>query len=108
MAISTALPCPLASPSAAARQTWALFSILLGDGGDDDVGRLSFEEALHVADGAEEAVADHLGRLPGVVRGEDDVGERENRIVGGERLLVEDVEASALDAVLAKRGEEGV
>src|SRR2546425_4302652 len=48
----------------------------LREGGDHDVGRPPGEEVLDVLDGAQEPVADHLGRLARVVWREHDVWER--------------------------------
>src|SRR5712692_10058972 len=64
----------------------------------DHVGGPALEEVLDVQDGAEQAVPDHLGGLPGAVGREDDVRQREDGIAGLERLVVEDVEARRRDA----------
>jgi hypothetical protein len=63
---------------------------------------------LDVDDGAEQPVAHHLGGLPGVVRGEHHVGQGEDGIVGGQRLLVEDVQAGAEDLPVAEGGGQRV
>src|SRR5260370_1064771 len=60
----------------------------LADGRDDDVARLALEVVLHVLDGPEETIADNLGCLAAIVRGQDDVRQRKNRVVRGERLPV--------------------
>src|SRR5262245_25560798 len=85
------------------RSRWGLL-----DGGDHHVGGLALEEALHVLDGAQEAVANHLGRLSGVVGRADDVRQAQDGIVGGQGLLVEHVEASAEEPALAQRGDQRV
>src|SRR5688500_11688714 len=66
----------------------SLTTIRSTDRGDDDVGGLAREKVLDVGDGAEQTVAHAPGGLPGIVGGEDAVGQGDDGIVGGERLLV--------------------
>src|SRR2546426_2853372 len=75
---------------------------------DDQILGLAGEKVLHVLDGAQEAVADDLGGLPGIVRRDDDVGQRQDGIVAGQRLLVEDIEPRAHDFPLFERAQESL
>jgi hypothetical protein len=61
-----------------------------------------------VLDGAEQAVADDLGRLPRSVRGADHVRQGEDRVVRGQRLLVEDVGPGPEDLAVLEGGQERV
>src|SRR5512145_150332 len=78
------------------------------DGSDDDVGRLPGEIVLDVLDGAQEAVANDFGRLPGIVRRQHHAGEREEGIVRLDGLVVEHVEAGACDPAPSERIEQGL
>src|SRR2546428_1153063 len=81
-------------------------SALRLDRSDHDVRRIAGEIVLDVLDGPQQAVADDFGRLPGVVRREHDVRERDEGIARLERLVVEDRQASPPRPALPGPGQQ--
>ena len=64
------------------------------------------EEVFDICDSSAKAERDDLFRGAGVVRRDDDVGEREQRIGRRNRLLVKDVESRTGEAATRKRVDE--
>jgi hypothetical protein len=61
---------------------------------------------LQVLDGAEQAVVDGLGSVPRIVPEADHVRQGEDRVVRGQRLLVEDVEPGPEDLAVLEGGAD--
>ena len=65
------------------------------------------EEVFDICDGSAKAERDDLFRRAGVVRRDDDIGEREQRIGRWNRLLMKDVEPRAGKAAVFECVYEG-